>query len=110
MMIDIKHFLSEFGSLIFDEHLDVILGFQRKYSYMNSNNGITFSHICSCYGDVTDTCSCFYYRKEKEKVTGLIERYYKLSRHFTTSRNIGVHKDKILRSPDQILRCEEMNE
>lgn len=120
-MNEIEHFLSEFGSVIFDEHLELILGFQIKYvSFNNSANDISCSQTCSCYEDVTDTCSCFYYRKEKEKVISLMERYYKLCRYFTTSRNIAVRRSslgmsrerKILKSPvmsraEKILRLQD---
>lgn len=104
-MYSIKQFLSEFGNIIFDEHLELILKFERKYltpEYYDNNNNTPCSQMCPrdgdmkdtcvCFnfntGDVTDTCSCFTFEIEKEKIMSLIDRYYKLSKYFTTPQNV----------------------
>lgn len=83
-MEEIDYFLREFGTEIFPEHFEIILAFRIKYR----NIEIIMSDLKSCLqrGDITDTCSCFNFIKEKERVTKLIARYYKLTRMFSDVR------------------------
>lgn len=106
MMYSIKQFLSEFGNILFDEHLELILEFERKYRTLeNYNNDTSCSQMCSRDGDVTDSCSCFKFKTEKEKIISLIERYYKLSKYFTTTtQNVGINVRQEETTRDDIVK------
>lgn len=90
-MEEIDNFLEEFGSEIFHQHLELILAFRRKYNNAEIITADTnCCQYCSQSGDITDTCSCFHFKKEKERVMKLIYRYYELLNVFANGGGSAV--------------------
>lgn len=67
-MFDIDSFLVDFENLIFEEHLEKIQSFKRKYG-----NAVS--------------CCCPHINKEKEYIAKIMNNYYKLSQRFKNKIN-----------------------
>lgn len=76
----IEAFLQEFGSVIFEEHLELLCAFKREYTDCN-----VYSMPCShesTSGDVVGLCGCYFFFKRKKEVMRIIENYKKILKHF----------------------------